>query len=399
MKNDLPNLNDILQLTHELLLIQDIDLVLENILKKARKIVSADAGSIYIKQGVELKFSYAQNATLQKKLGPGKKLIYTTFTIPVDNNSIAGYVANTGEIINIADVYQIDPAKPYSFGRHIDQISGYRTKSILTIPIKNSRQETIGVIQLINALNKDGSVRSFTKDEEPLIQYFAANAAVAIERAQMTRAIILRMIAMAELHDPKETGSHANRVAAFAVEIYETWAKSKNIPEKEIEHSRDILRMAAMLHDVGKIAISDNILKKPGPLDSEEVATMQQHTVIGARLFQQKISDFDDASSSIALNHHEKWDGTGYPGNIDASAGGKTGGKKGEEIPIFARIVALADVYDALIHHRSYKEAWDEKKVLETIKAGSGKHFDPEVVAAFFGCLDAIDAIRKSYPD
>jgi response regulator RpfG family c-di-GMP phosphodiesterase len=109
------------------------------------------------------------------------------------------------------------------------------------------------------------------------------------------------------------------------------------------------------------------------------------------------------------LNHHEKWDGSGYPGHINiadgqvlpghAKADGSAQGKQGEEIPLFGRIVAIADVYDALSFHRSYKESWDETKVLETIKSGSGAHFDPELVAAFFNSIDNIRAISARYPE
>ena len=114
--------------------------------------------------------------------------------------------------------------------------------------------------------------------------HFASIAAVALERAQMTRAILLRMIHIAEMRDPKETGAQGNRVGGYAVELYERWARRRQLNQKEIDRCRDILRMAAMLHDVGKIAISDVILKKPGRLNESEFETMKQQDRKSTRL-------------------------------------------------------------------------------------------------------------------
>jgi response regulator RpfG family c-di-GMP phosphodiesterase len=234
-------------------------------------------------------------------------------------------------------------------------------------------------------------------------------AAVAIERAQMTRAMILRTIKMAELRDPKETGAHVNRVASYAVTIYEGWAGKHGISQDVIEKNRDILRMSAMLHDVGKVAIPDAILKKPGRLTDEEREIMKQHTIMGARLFNERYSDFDEMAVVVALSHHEKWDGTGYPGHVNPFDGkvlpgyensdGSPRPKKGGEIPVFGRIVALADVYDALRSKRVYKERWEEAQVLEEVKATTGTHFDPDMVETFFSSLDTIHNVAERYPD
>jgi len=221
--------------------------------------------------------------------------------------------------------------------------------------------------------------------------------------------MILRMTRMAELRDPMETAPHVNRVGAYSVEIYEEWAKDKGVSQKEIERTKDFLRMAAMLHDVGKVAISDLILRKQDLLTDQEYEAMKSHTFLGARLFRDIQTDFEEVAIHVALNHHEKWDGTGYPGHVDMFTGkplpgqkilvGRATGKQGEEIPLFGRIVAVADVYDALCSRRSYKEPWDETRILEEIQALSGKSFDPEVVNAFFSCIDVLKTLAKRYPD
>jgi HD-GYP domain-containing protein (c-di-GMP phosphodiesterase class II) len=388
---------------------KDIDLLLEKILTNVRRFFNADAGSIYLKAGDELKFSYAQNDTLQKRLKPGKKLPYVTFSVPINNKSVAGFVASNLKAVNIPDVYHINGSVPYTFDSHFDKLSKYRTQSVLTVPMTNQRRDLLGVMQIINAQDDEGDIVPFSASDEPLIKHFSTSAALAVERAQMTRNIILRMISMAELRDPKETGAHVNRVGAYSVEIYEQWARKRGISRKEVERTRDSLRMAAMLHDVGKVAISDLILRKPAPLTPQEREIMKSHTYLGARLFKDMQSDFEEAAATVALNHHEKWDGTGYPGHVDpfsegdllGFAGGKKHPqpKKGEEIPLFGRIVAVADVYDALSSRRSYKESWDGDRILEEMRRLSGTHFDPEMIDAFLSSLEMFKSIAELYPD
>jgi HD-GYP domain-containing protein (c-di-GMP phosphodiesterase class II) len=409
MSSQEEKLRKIIDLGFEISQIKDIDLLLEKILLEARGFTNCDAGSIYVRDDNKLIFRYAQNDTMQRQLPPGKKLPYSTFTVPISSTSISGYVALNGSILNIADVYEVGDFYPFSFNRSYDDLTGYRTCSMLTIPLLNFRGEVIGVLQLINAMDSQGDTIPFAHDDEEVILYFANNAANAIERAKMTREIILRMNKMAEMRDPKETGPHVNRVAAYSVALYEAWAFKKQIPQPEIDRNRDVLRMSAMLHDVGKVAISDNILKKPGRFTPDEFQVMKLHTLFGANLFSDIYSDFDESAAIVAINHHERWDGNGYPGHIDPltqkalpgfeKEDGLAMGKRGEEIPFFGRVVALADVYDALSNRRCYKEAWDENEVLDTIRAEAGKQFDPELVEVFLENIDIFRQIEKLYPD
>jgi len=225
MGRDAGRLDDIIRIGSELNDIRDLDILLERILSEARKVVNADAGSIYIRDGDHLVFSHSQNDTLQRKLPEGQKLIYTTFRLPINQRSLAGYVASTGEIVNTPDVYVIPPEAPYHFDSNYDKISRYRTTSVLTVPLKTSREVIIGVLQIINAMDDSGAFIPFDSGLEPYVLHFAGIAGMVLQRAQMTRALLLRMIGMAELRDPKETGAHVNRVASYSVELYERWAQ------------------------------------------------------------------------------------------------------------------------------------------------------------------------------
>ncbi|MDR2210484.1 MAG: HD domain-containing protein [Spirochaetaceae bacterium] len=405
----------IVKLDSELNQIQDLDLLLERILLEARKVVRADAGSIYVLERVQedgewlekLTVKYAQNDTLARNLPPGQKLIYSVFSVAINERTISGYCALTRKLVNVPDVYNISSNAPYSYSTAYDKISGYRTTSTLVIPLQTAEGRLLGVIQIINSKDQEGRVIPFSADDEFLITHFANNASLALQRAYVTRAMILRMIKMSELRDPKETGTHVNRVAGYAAEIYDRWAYHHKIPDQERESFKDTLKIASMLHDVGKVAISDIILKKPGKFTPEEYTIMQHHTLYGAQLFEDPQAPVDILAREVVLTHHENWDGSGYPGWVDpitgrilkATGDGKPLGKKGDEIPLAGRIVALADVYDALCSRRVYKEPWSEAEVLAEIKRLKGTKFDPELMDIFFEILPCIKQIRNLYPE
>lgn len=368
--------------------IQDLDLLLEEILRGARQTVKADAGSIYLVEGNQIHIRYSQNETLQRRLPPGERLFYSIFSFDLDNNTISGYCASTGRLLNIPDAYQIPKSAPYVFNPQPDKLSHYESHSMLTLPLKTNTGAVIGVLQLINACDSEGEIRTFNADDEMLVSHFGSSATLALQRAQLTRTMILRMTRMAELRDPKETGPHVNRVAGYATEIYRRWAARHGVDPWEIDRTADVFRMAAMLHDVGKVGIHDAILKKPGKLDPEEYEIMKTHTTIGSSLFQDAQSEFDQLAAQVSQTHHERWDGEGYPAGL-----------VGEAIPLWGRITAVADVYDALSCHRVYKEAWPQDRVLIEIRAQSGLHFDPEMVDCFFEALPSLRQIFERYPD
>jgi putative nucleotidyltransferase with HDIG domain len=379
--------------------IKDLDSLLENVLTEARHFVNADAGTIYLASRGFLYFSFVQNDTLFR--GETKdKYIPSGSALPIDKKSLAGYVARTGETILIDDVYHIQSDLSFSFNPSFDQKTNYRTQSILGVPLKTRDNEIVGVLQLINAKSEESEVVAFSMQDRLFISQFALSAADAIEKARLTREMTLRMVELAELRDPFETSQHAKRVGAYSVELYEKWAERRGVSAREIKKVRDVLRTAAMLHDVGKVAVSDVILKKPGLLSYDEKVSMKMHTVLGARLFRRTNSFWDYMAAEVALNHHENWDGTGYPGRIEDIYAEKVypgAGKQGAEIPLNARIVAIADVYDALVSERAYKKEWRQEHALRFIRYQAGKKFDPELVSIFLKMDELLAAIQKKY--
>ncbi|HDT15047.1 MAG TPA: HD domain-containing protein [Firmicutes bacterium] len=395
-------LQNIVKITEEVHSISDIDILLDKILFEVRRFTNAEAGTIFLAEDDKLRISYTQNEILFAG-DMSRKYKYLNKTIPLDEKSMAGFCAVNGEMLNVRDAYRISKRCKYSFNRKFDEASGYRTRSVLTIPLKNPHKRITGVMQIINARDHNGKAAVFDEKDALYVGYFANDASIAIERARETRKMILRMLKMVELRDPKETGGHVNRMGAYAVEIYHQWAKERGFPPELIRRYKDKLRIAAMLHDAGKIAISDKILKKPAKLEPDEFAVMKMHTIYGYRLFSSEDSEVDAMAAEIALHHHEKWDGSGYPGkqkNLWKMSGVEPGpGKENIAIPVTGRIVAIADVYDALISNRIYKNAWSEDRVLDYLKTNAGSHFDPEVVDVFFKIYDIIKGVRDSYKE
>lgn len=200
-----------------------------------------------------------------------------------------------------------------------------------------------------------------------------------VEIVQRERETVIRLSKAAEYRDP-ETGAHILRMAHYS----ELIAKSLGLSVAD----QVLLLEAAPMHDIGKVGIADGILLKPGRLTPEEMEIMKQHAMIGYDILKGSSSKVLQAGADIARAHHEKFDGTGYPNAL-----------KGNEIPIFSRIVAVADVFDALTSERPYKKAWSLDQAAEHIKANVGTHFDPACVDAFFLQWDCVLEIRDRFTD
>jgi len=190
---------------------------------------------------------------------------------------------------------------------------------------------------------------------------------------------IYRLSQAAEYKD-EETGAHIQRVSYYSAAV----ARRMGLNERTVE----AILYAAPMHDVGKIGVPDNILLKPGKLDPDEWEIMKEHTTIGGRILQRSDSGFIKLAEVIALTHHERWDGSGYPRGL-----------KGSQIPLAGRITAIADVFDALTSKRPYREPFELDRAHEIIEEGQGGHFDPEVAGAFFTVEDEIVSIKEKYRD
>ena len=231
-----------------------------------------------------------------------------------------------------------------------------------------------------------GIPKHLTDTQRHLIEIFSQNVQLAYENVQLqaeieaTQQELVFRLSEALEQRSTETGNHVKRVSHICYEL----AMGYGLSKREAE----LIRLAAPLHDVGKVGIPDAILNKPGPLTDEEWAIMQQHAEKGHLILKGSNRDIVNTGAIIALSHHERWDGTGYPKGL-----------KGEEIPIAGRIAALADVYDALRHKRCYKEAWSLEDVVKEINAQQGKQFDPKLIEVFNQRVKEIEDVLVRYPD
>lgn len=283
---------------------------------------------------------------------------------------IAGLAAVTGRSIRIAEAWE-DPR----FDRSVDLQTGYRTRSMLCVPLKSASGEPVGVVEAIN--KRSGA---FSEDDLATLEAVAGIVAIAIENAMLfadqERQFHSMVAALAASIDAKDglTAGHSSKVALHAVAI----GSVLGFGAEEL----DLLRVAAILHDYGKIGINDSVLKKEGVLDAEELVHMQMHASLSEDIL--KRIHFTRRYRSvplIAACHHERLDGSGYPHGLT-----------GREIPFMAKILTVADVFEALTSDRHYRKKTSSDEALEILDAGAGTRFDSHVVAALRRSLTGAQA-------
>ena len=361
----------LVKISRSITALTDIDELLKVIAEETRNAMQADRCTVFLwdKDSNELWSKVA--------LGVENKEI----RFPADKG-LAGYVVQTGETLNIADAYSDSRFNP-----EVDKNTGYHTKTILCMPIMNNNHEIIGAFQVLNKI--DGI---FTKNDEDLLIAIGGSASIALENAQLFdqqlqmyreqkllfESFIDTLATSVDARD-KITAGHSTRVKLYSSLI----ADELGLSQKE----KSLIEKAATLHDIGKIGIRDSVLQKEGKLTDEEYKHIQEHVRITHNILNKLYMSPDfRIITEMASSHHEKYDGTGYYRHL-----------KGEEITLGGRILAVADVFDAITSKRHYRDKMPIKNVLSIISEGAGSHFDPEIVNMFLKIsLDKIAGVLLS---
>lgn len=344
--------------------LQNVDDILFKIAGVVRNILECDRMSIFVWD--------KKNEKLWTKVAHG-----LSGRIEVDKEAgIVGWTFKNQKSVIINDPYS-DPR----FNPEIDRKTGYKTKNILATPLKTYSGDVIGVIEAINKLDGDFSEKDAKLAEvvSIYISSFLENSLLYEEIKKTQEEIVYRLSIAAEFRD-STTYKHLIRMSLYSYLV----AKEMGFDESWCEK----IRLAAPMHDIGKIGIKDSILLKPAKLTEKEFEEMKNHTIYGYEILKESDIEVLQVASNIAACHHEKYDGTGYPRGL-----------KGGEIPIEARIVSVADVFDALTSKRPYKEPFPPEKAVEYIRKESGKSFDPKVVSAFLKALPKILEVMDKNKD
>lgn len=356
-------LSRLLDYTRHMALRKDLDSLLGVVVDCARDILQAERCSVFILD--------KKKNELWSRIATGGQPI----RVPA-HAGIVGQSISERRVINIPNAYA-----DARFNPEVDKSSGFKTQSLLTAPLTKMRGETIGALQV---LNKKGG--PFLEDDEKMFILFAEQAASALANAQLHDDVqaaykdtIFRLAAAAEFKD-HDTRLHLERVSRYSRLIAAAAGQDEEWCER--------LALASPMHDIGKLGVPDAILQKPGKLDESEWKEMYRHPDYGGEILANSENELLRMSERVARGHHEKWDGSGYPSKL-----------KGNAIPLEARIVAVADVFDALTSRRCYKSAFSLPDALKIIYEGAGKHFDPAVVAAFKQVLSNIVEVMKTFGD
>ncbi|MBI5954089.1 MAG: GAF domain-containing protein [Chloroflexi bacterium] len=341
-------LNQISRHLHQTL---DIDELIPRIFVSVNKAINAEAQSIWLvdEEAGVIKCRYARGASAEALKG---------LSVPLNEPSIVGTSVAKQESIIIKDA-QNDPRR----ARSVDEKTGFVTRSLMTVPLV-LEDKSIGAIQAVN--KRDGQL--FNKDDLDLFRSIADSAALAVSNAQLVADLqtsydltLDALSAALDLRD-RETEGHSRRVVEYTSRLAEKIGLNKDTTKN--------IRRGALIHDIGKIGVPDAVLHKPGSLDDKERMVMERHPVAGYNMLAG--IPYLREEIQIVICHQEKWDGTGYPYGLH-----------GEEIPIGARLFAIADTFDALTSDRPYRHGCSYEAARKVIEEEAGKQFDPQAVEAF----------------
>jgi len=310
-----------------------------------------------------------------------KKELYTILSNGIQEkrspktSGIAGHVLRTGKTYVTENAY-----KSKFFNPEIDRVSGYKTKNILAVPVFSSKGEVIGVYQVMNKSSK------FNNADIRLMKLISELAGAAIEATmlyekikEVQKKVLIKLSKAAEYKNP-ESLNHFLRVGLISSLI----AEKLGIDEEKCE----LLMLASTMHDIGKIGIPDRILQKSGRLEPDEWEIMKKHPIIGYELLYDEENELLQMAAIIALEHHERWDGKGYPF-----------GKKEKEISLWARIVSVADNFDTLTTDKCDRVSWSIDEAVNYMEVMKEKAFDPQVVNIFLENIEKIIEIKEKYKD
>ena len=342
-----------------------LDKLLDIIAQQISAMLDVGRCAIYLKD--------VEKNELWSKIAQGRGLEHTEIRLPLNGNNAVSIVARTGEVLNFLNAYE-DPR----FSIDVDMVTDFRTHTMLAVPLKNNSGKVLGVFQVAN--KADGA--PFDKNDEGILTLLATLAGSSIEIAKLYQDVhvaqletIYRLAVTAEYRDQQDTRAHLKNISIISYLL----ARALGMGTKDSE----LIKNASPLHDIGKVALADTILLKPGKLTDEEFEIMKSHTIYGGRILEGAHSKVLKIAHKMSLYHHEKWNGKGYPHGL-----------QGEDIPLEARIITVADVFDALCQFRVYKKAWKTEEAYEYILNESGQSFDPRIVAAF---KKIYPSIRKLY--
>lgn len=342
---------------------KDPDKLIPMLADLAKSILEADRCSLFLfDQDRNVLYTLVAHGGVRIEVSPDKGIVGAAF--------------RNKEPLLIPDAYS-DPR----FNPEVDKQTGYKTRNIIALPLIDSRENVIGVFQVINKHGGD-----FTDEDMQILQLISVYASNSLESSRLYaklksayRETVLRLSHASEYKD-QDTYNHIVRIGLMANLI----ARKLGFDQEFCEN----IQLAAPMHDIGKIGIPDAILLKKGKLDPEEWEIMKTHTILGYDILKDSENELLQMAARIALEHHERWDGTGYPY-----------GKSGEDISVEARITTISDVFDALTSKRPYKDPWPVSEAVKYMKDLSGKQFDPNIIETFFQNLDEILKIKEEYKD
>lgn len=354
--------------------------VADTLLRDARRLLRCQAGAVHRVGAERLTLVAAHNdfippSSLATRRGDHE---------PLDGAAVAACVARSGAQMVTADVATLTEA---TWDAAFERRHGFRTRALLALPLLARDQRVLAVLELQNPVGPAGDAVAFTSEQEAVGQALAAQAGLALEhaldaeRADADQADALFVLACLPEYRDADIRWHVRRISGYSRVL----ARAAGLDPAAVR----LIELASALHDVGKVGTPPEILFKPGKLTDEEFAITREHSAMGHQLLSGGVTPLMLKAAEVALSHHERWDGAGYPHGL-----------AGVAIPLAARIVAVADVFDALTTRRIYKPAIGVEQSLRILGQESGKHFDPSLVDAFQRVFsDVLDVKRRFTPD